>query len=243
MESTAGTHDDVGVVGRIIRVFYAPAETFEAVQRGHSHLDWVIPILLVAIVGLGSTYVTQPLAQKMQAKALAEVAAAQDMTAAQVAQQQEMMKKMSGVMQTATLVMVPVMTFVMAFVFAGVLLLLGRFALGGDISYGQMLSLQAYAMLITVPQNIVLTPIRQARESVLITLGPGLLLDKDMLATYAGRVINGIDIFMIWQVVITGIGLAILTRAGLGKTLGILFAIWALYLAGAGAMAGLMPGM
>jgi hypothetical protein len=243
METTPGTADDVGIVGRIARLFYAPAETFEAVQRGHSKMDWVVPILLAAIVGVGSTYMTQPIVQKMQAKAVAQMSASKDMTAEQVAQQREMMKKMSGVTQTATLVMVPVMTFIMACVFAGVLLLIGRFALGGDISYGQMLSLQAYTMLITVPHNIVLTPIRQARESILVTLGPGLLLDKDMLATYAGRVINGIDIFMVWQVVVTGIGLAILARAGLGKTLGILFAIWALYLAGAGAMAGLIPGM
>ena len=243
MEATDSMQAGVGLVGRIVRVFYAPAETFEAVQRGHTRMDWVIPILLVAIVGLGSTYMTQPLVQKMQTKAMSEMAAAQDMTPEQVAQQREMMKKVSGVTQTATLVMVPVMTFVMAFIFAGVLLLIGRFGLGGSISYGQMLSLQAYTMLITVPQNIVLTPIRQARESILITLGPGLLLDKDMLATYTGRVINGIDVFMIWQVVVTGIGLAILSRAGLGKTLGILFAIWVLYLAAAGAMAGLMPGM
>ena len=243
METTPSTHDDVGIVGRIVRVFYAPAETFEAVQRGHSKLDWVVPILLAAIVSVGSTYMTQPIMQKIQSKALAEMSASKDMTPEQVAQQREVMKTMSGVTETATLVMVPVMTFVMAFIFAGVLLLIGRFALGGDISYGQMLSLQAYTMLITVPQNIVLTPIRQARESIMVTLGPGLLLDKDLLATYAGRVINGIDIFMIWQVVVTGIGLAILTRAGLGKTLGILFAIWALYLAGAGAMAGFMPGM
>ena len=44
METTASNNDDVGLVGRMLRVFYAPAETFEAVQRDHSHLDWFVPV-------------------------------------------------------------------------------------------------------------------------------------------------------------------------------------------------------
>jgi hypothetical protein len=243
LETTASMQDDVGLVGRMVRVFYAPAETFEAVQQRHSYLDWLVPVLLVALVGAGTQYMTMPILQKMQAKAVAEMAAKQDMTPEQAANQRQVMEKMSGVTNVVTLVMVPVMTFIMLFIFAGVLLLVGRFALGGELTYGQMLALEAYAMLITVPQNIVLTPIRQARESMMVTLGPGLLLGQDMLETYVGRVINGIDIFMIWQVVVIGIGLSILARAGLGKTMGILFSIWVLFLAGGAALRGLFPGM
>lgn len=106
-----------------------------------------------------------------------------------------------------------------------------------------MLALEAYASLITIPQNILLTPIRQARDTLMVTLGPGLLLDEATLSTYLGRVINGMDIFIIWQVAVVGIGLSILARASLGKSMGIVFALFAVYLAVAAALTGLIPGM
>jgi len=70
-----------------------------------------------------------------------------------------------------------------------------------------------------------------------------LLLGPDVASTYLGRLINGIDVFQIWQVVVLGIGLSILARADTGKTMGILFAIMAVYLAAAAGLAGLIPGM
>lgn len=235
--------EDIGLIGRMLRVFYAPAETFEAVQQRHSKLDWIVPVVLVAIVAAGSNYMTLPIMQKMQAEAAAEMTANKDMSPEQVAQQKQMMESMSGLTNTVSIVMVPIMTFIMLFLFAGILLLIGRFVLGGDISYGQMLALEGYSMLIAIPHNIVLTPIREARETLMVTLGPGLLLGPDVSSTYLGRLINGIDIFQVWQVAVLGIGLSILAQASTGKTMGILFSIMALFLAASAAISGLIPGM
>lgn len=252
MEPSEGARDtqagetqvaDVGLVGRMIRVFYAPAETFEAVQARTTHLDWIVPVLVAAAIAAGSTYMTLPIMEKMQARAVAEMSVGKDMSAEQVAQQKQMMQSMSGVTNVVSIVMVPVMIFVMLFIFAGILLLLGRFLLGGDISYRQMLALQGYSMLISVPHTIILTPIRQARDSLAVTLGPGLLLGPDVASTYLGRLINSIDIFQVWQVAVLGIGLAVLTQASTGKAMGLLFAILALFLAGSAAMSGMIPGM
>lgn len=235
--------DDVGLLGRMLRTFYAPAETFEAVQRRHSHMDWLVPVLLAAIVATGTQYMNLPIQQKMQAKAVAEMSAGKNMTDEQIAQQRAVMEKMSGFSSVASLVGVPVVTFIMVFIFSGVLLLIARFGLGGDVSYGQMLAVEGYSMLISVPQNIILTPIREARETLMVTLGPGLLLGEEMGATFIGRVIGGIDIFQLWQIVVIAIGLSILARAAFGKTLGMLLAVWAVFLAGGAALGGLIPGM
>ena len=45
---------DIGLVGRMVRVFYAPSETFEAVRRQSSWLDWFVPVLLVTLLSLVS---------------------------------------------------------------------------------------------------------------------------------------------------------------------------------------------
>ena len=41
---------EMSVAGRILRVFYAPSETFEAVAEQRSAADWLVPTALVAAV-------------------------------------------------------------------------------------------------------------------------------------------------------------------------------------------------
>ena len=41
---------EMSVVGRMLRVFYAPSETFEAVSEQRSAADWLVPTALVAAV-------------------------------------------------------------------------------------------------------------------------------------------------------------------------------------------------
>ena len=244
MEASNGIQEpEIGLVGRMIRVFYAPAETYEAVQRGHTWLDWFVPVLLVAAAAAVSTQLTMPLLVDMQAKAMEEqLGSNPNLTPEQKAQQREMMGKMSGAMGTVTVVMAPLSSFAMLFIFAGVYLLIGRFVLGGDVTYGQMLAVHAYASLITILQLIVLTPIRQAKGTMILALGPGLLLGEEMAGTFVGDMINAIDIFVLWQIGVAAVGLAVLSRAAMGKALTSLLVLWVLYLLAAGAFGGFMPG-
>ena len=45
---------DIGLAGRMVGVLYAPSETFEAVRRQSSWLDWFVPVLLVTLLSLVS---------------------------------------------------------------------------------------------------------------------------------------------------------------------------------------------
>ena len=52
---------EMSVVGRLLRVFYAPSETFEAVAEQRSAADWLVPTIVVAVVIFVSTYLTSPI--------------------------------------------------------------------------------------------------------------------------------------------------------------------------------------
>ena len=52
---------EMSVVGRILRVFYAPSETFEAVAEQRSAADWLVPTIVVALMIFVSTYLTSPI--------------------------------------------------------------------------------------------------------------------------------------------------------------------------------------
>ena len=41
---------EMSIVGRMLRVFYAPSETFEAVSEQRSAADWLVPTVIVAAV-------------------------------------------------------------------------------------------------------------------------------------------------------------------------------------------------
>ena len=187
---------EMSVAGRILRVFYAPSETFEAVAEQRSAADWLVPTSIVAAVIFVSTYVTSPL---YVAEAMEQM------------QQQEQ----SGAMESAgdailisTLIAAPVMTFVMLFIGAAIYLLVGKL-LGGLFGYSHCLAIVAYTSLITVVQHIVRVPLVLASETMDVQIGLGMFLSEEARKNFGGALLSSIDPFVIWMVVIAALGLSI----------------------------------
>ena len=149
---------------------------------------------------------------------------------------------MEGITSATTLVMTPVSVFVMVFVISGLVLLVGRFIMGGELTYGQVLACEGYISLILVLQAVVLTPIRIAKESVLIMLGPGLFFNNDALTGVTGRMLAMVDIFVLWQVILGAVALTVLTRGSFGKALGSMLGLWGVYLVIIGAITNMSAG-
>ena len=144
-----------------------------------------------------------------------------------------------------TIVAVPIVSFLVLFLLGGVLLLLANPVLGGEANYGQMLAVTAYASLVKVIQTILTVPILLATGS-LVVFGPGLLLPEEMLSTFAGRLLSGMDIFTLWQVLLMAVGTGVMagcaTRRALFPLL-ILWAVWIVVQAALGGLTGAMPAM
>lgn len=235
----AATESRIGLVGRMLRTFYAPGELYEDVARKHSWHDWFLPTLLTAVVMTVAAQITMPLTLEMQREAMKKSLAQQELTAEQRENQEAMMEKMQGVTEASTLIITPISIFVLMFITSGIILLAGRYALGGEISYGQVLAMQGYASLILILQVLVLTPIRLEKGTALLFLGPSLFFDKGELTGLVGGMIGIIDIFSIWQSVVVAIGLSALTRASLGKSLTVMGILYLIYIAIFGGLSGL----
>jgi len=241
--------EDIGLVGRMIRVFYAPGETFDALRLQRTWLDWFAPTLLVAIVGMASAHLVGPL--MVQEKMADTIASIQDNPNIPAEKRAEIVEKMEaqqddGGMKYA-LVMAPIGTFIYVFILAGILLLFAKLALGGEIEYGQMLPVTAYASLIGVLQQIIVIPLMLQKQTAQIHTGLGVLVSDEMAKTFVGRLLGGVDLFSLWTVCIVGIGIAIVgnvpTRKAVTGTL-IFWAIWIVIKAGAGGLLGkFIPGL
>ncbi len=90
------------------------------------------------------------------------------------------------------------------------LLLVANFILGGRASYGQMLAVTAYASLVSVADRIV-TGLLFLVTGTRVDIGPG----------------PSLDIFSIWQVLLTAIGTGVMAGCSMRRALVPVLILWA----------------
>ncbi len=189
---------EMSVVGRILRVFYAPSETFEAVAEQRSAADWLLPTIVVALAIFFSTYLTSPI----------YVAEAMEQIRGQTSAEQPNVEGTGDAIRISGLIAAPIMTFVMLFIGAAIYLLVGKL-LGGLLGYGHCLAIVAYTSLISILQHLVKTPLALANETMDVQIGLGMFLSEEAQKSFGGALLNSIDPFVVWMIVIAGLGLSI----------------------------------
>ena len=232
MDAPQTDRPQIGLVGRMARVFYAPGEAFEALSLGHSKMDWLVPAILVAIAAGVVTHQVAPLMMK------AEAAAMEERLAEMPAEQREMAETIAGAGQTAGLILAPIMALIAVFIAGGLLLLLAKI-LGGEATYGQMLSVYAYGSLISLLKSLVTVPLMVTKQTVVVQTGLGLLMSDEMLQTFFGRFVSMLELFTLWQAAVTAIGLSIVAQISTGKAFTGIFVILLILVAIGAAVAGL----
>lgn len=221
--------EEMSLVTRLARVLIDPGRCFAAVVGRESAHDWLLPVLLACVVGLGAHQLTLDLVTDLESPAVREqMKQMNEEQREQYLQSMEMMRK-HGWMS------VPVGLFSSLVLVAGVALFFTRWLFDKEISYRQMLVVKAHASLALIPEWIVRTPLMLAKGSVEVHLGPGAFVQPDMVDTFFGRLLMGINLFDLWQVWVMGIGIAVMARAPAKKAIGGLAILWLLWIvAGAG---------
>ena len=237
MEATPQTDaPEIGLVGRMLRVFYAPGEAFALLARTHTKADWWVPVALSAIMAVVVAQQVMPIAMK------ASMAQMEEELQGMSAEQREMAETVQGYGQTGAMVAGSISPFIMLFVSAGLLLLLAK-VMGSEATYGQMLPVYAYGSLIGLVKAIVVTPLMVSKETIVIQTGLGMLFSDELLQTFAGRFLSMFELFTVWQAVVTAMGLAIVGRISMGKATAGVFAVVVVFVAIGAALAGLQAAL
>ena len=223
---------EMSVVGRMLRVFYAPSETFEAVAEQRSAADWLVPTVIAALAIFFSTYLTSSIyvaeaMEQMQQQTPAEQSGAIEGTGDAI--------RISG------LIAAPVMTFVMLFIGAAIYLLVGKL-LGGLLGYGHCLAIVAYTGLLVILQHIVKTPLVLANETMKVQIGLGMFLSEEARQSFGGALFSSIDPFVVWMVVVAGLGLSIVGQIERSRAYAGVAAITLIFLAIGAFFSTLRPG-
>ncbi len=229
-----GYVEEMGLGKRMVGVFFSPGATFESVRSRVSTSDWLVPLILIAIVTVITVYMTAPIIKKIsteQMKASIEQMS-QD-------QQEKVLEQAQTIGSVATLISAPAGIAIMLFVTSLVFLALTRFILGGETTYKHVLTVNCLSSLICIPSAIVTVPLMLAKESAFVQVGFGLLLPDSMAETFLARLLLILNFFSIWQYALVGIGLGIVSGISIRKAVVGIFVLFILYAVGSAALQGL----
>jgi hypothetical protein len=132
-------------------------------------------------------------------------------------------------------------TFLIALIVQGI----GGFLLGGKLSYKQALSIVCHTSLVSVPAMAVLIPLALVAKTAQVSVGPGMLFPSAQAEGFGAKFLSfflsSIDVFRIWQLALTALGVSVIGRVSRNKALvalGACYLVASLLGAAIGAMSG-----
>ena len=228
---------------RIIDTFIAPSKTFTDLRRSAA---WWAPFLLMVVVSTIFVYSAgqkigfrKIMENQMEAQPKAQ-ARLEKLPADQRETQMQAGAKFSAVISYAF----PVLTLLIWLIIATALFVTFKLAAGAEVSFGTSFAIVVYAGLPLMLKTLL------ALVSVVAGMSPDSFSFQNPVATNPGYFMNpadnvflyslasGVDIFMIWTLVLTAIGFTCVSKVKAGTSYAIVFGWWAFFTLAGAAMAG-----
>jgi len=184
----------------LAQVFYNPTGWFEQVQQQPKVLlPYIVLTLLTAIVfaGMGNILVhmqmnSPELQERLQGQPLPPQAAT-------------WMWYSTVIGGTIVLSLVPLVAAALA-------LFWGNVVFAGHVRFKSLLSVMVYGELIYAVGNLLVLPLVIAKKSVAVGLNLGVLVADRGLEDPLWVALSKVDLFIIWEIIVIGIGLSVLYR-------------------------------
>lgn len=221
---------------KIVNTFFEPKKLFQSLKIKPT---WLVPFIIVAILGMGSFWFTFPLIMKDV------VTNIQENERFTEEQKEMIIERIAGADHPPVyqLAFAPVGVLVYLFLIAGVLFLVFNVLLGGDSSFKRVLSVFSYSTLIAIPQAIVKLPLTFAKQTVNVQTSLAIFLSPDDKETFLYKVLGGLDVFTLWQVLVISLGLAVMYNYTMKKSFTVVLILWILLIVVGAALSTLLGGM
>jgi hypothetical protein len=217
-----------GLLARVIGVFFSPRETYADIVARPRVLGGLVAVALI-IAGTQFAFLSTEIGQRAQLDQQIDFMESlgfpvSDQAIANMERQAPMGRYFAF---GGTLVFAPIFMAVIA----GVLLVVFNAILGGEAAFKQLYAVVVYSGFIGALQQLFVTPLNYARETMSSATSLAVFLPMLDDASFLGRLAGGIDFFRIWSFISLAIGLGILYKkrtAPIAWTLLALYAIFAL---------------
>ncbi len=219
-------YEDLSLTDRLARVVYAPRTSFEAVRDDPTSQDWLLPVLLMCLIWIGSNYAT------LSVTADPGLPAMQDrLNGLPEEQRQQALENLETWREHGWMTLPLVNGFSTVVCVGLVMLAVGRWILRVDVSLRQMLTLKGYAAVIVAIEKVVSTPLMLLSQKPFVHLGPGAFVGEEGAGTFFGKLLIGANLFDLWQVFVIGTGLSVMAQVPAKRALAVVLFLWMFWLA------------
>lgn len=219
-----------GSLEKIFKIFYEPSAVFPALTK---KIDWLIPLIIISIIGGTLGFYVRPLLALEQEKGIMkniekyresltterynEIV---DNIQSKFAEAKE--NKFAWYYPFAIIGVI----FLFLVIISGVGILTGNFILGGRANFWIVMNAIAYAALVGLLGDVVRNSLMLLKGTAGIYTGLGLL--KSMVGSdgFMFYLFRQIDLFTIWRIVVTCIGLGAVYKMKPKKFGYVLFPVW-----------------
>jgi len=213
----------MSLISKMLGVFTDPKKTYTALA---AKPDYLIPLILVVLASFVFTLIALPVIQKDTAEISRQRMLDRGMTQEQIdtfSAQQEKIGKISA------LAGAPFSTVAITIVASALLLFAGNIIMGGDAKYAQMLCVYSYASLIGLIGYAVRTVLIMAKGTILVYTSLAALFPPEMKNDLIFKIAGIFDIFVIWKIIVIGIGMGVMFKVDTKKPLLIVAAMYLLF--------------
>jgi hypothetical protein len=213
---------------RAIDTFVAPGRLFEYFRE---RTPWGGPLVVAIVAGMA---VVLAVPQELYVEASREAMRQAAESGVQVPDPETM----AGFARIAGAAAIIFMTPITAFAGAGLLFLLFSVLGGGSPRYVQYLAVTTHAMLITAFGSLLTLPVQILSRDLTARLSVGLLVPGLEPGTFVHNLLNGLDVFSLWSVVVAALGVSVLNaRIAWGTAAAVLVGMLVATIAGFAALA------
>jgi hypothetical protein len=220
MSAEKSNKNEMSAFGRLIGIFSSPRETFESIDHKPT---WLVPFLITVIVAIGLNFLVMDIGIKDQIAKMEAMGVPPERIDAVETQ-------MQGPMRYVQIVAIPVVTLILWAILSGILLFGSNIILGGEAKFKKVFSVLAWSNLVSLLGGIVKTLLILSKGTVHgVSTSLAILLPTPGLADKPSvfyRVLSKVDIFIVWQLILWMIGLAVINRFTTKKSATFVIPLW-----------------
>jgi hypothetical protein len=221
---------------KIVNVFASPGDLYENVQQtGPTNSNWFVPWIILVVVMIITTQLMMSnpalldqLGMTMRNsmdKAVQNGKLTQDL-----ADQQYRQFGPGSTLFTIIAIVGPAfVTFVTLFALGLVYWLLGKTAMSASSPFMKVVEVVGLTYLIGSLESVVTTLLMFAMNSIFATPSLALVVQDFSIENKLHVALAKVNVFTIWKLVVTGVGLAKLFQRDLAKVMVLVFALWIIW--------------
>jgi len=207
-------------------IFFEPSKTFLSLKQTPT---WLFPVIVLIVIVMITNVLVTPF--RMQ-EAIERIDQNPRLSPQQKEEFIDRMEEQQAkpVMKLLSYVIGPIVAiFVIVLVVSGFLYFGGNVLLGGETSFKKIISVYCWSSLVAIPALILKTPLMLLKRSAQVHTSLAALMPSGSDEGLLFKILTHTDIFVIWEIWLISIGLALVHKFSTKKTASMVIGLYLFY--------------